>query len=475
MECGTDIRICDIIPHEVIFEPASAGSKVSNPEDMGRTVSNASGYAPEDEQFDPLFDDFVSKERNYIHFDLPLSESRRTGISFSDEQILRHAFWPLLGFSSIERRAKKNKQGNLVFEDKERPIKFGSHYDAALLEWYTRKLSTQYEIFLSDKKFATAILAYRSGCGDNIDHAKSIFDEIRSRKNCIAIAVDIKGFFDHISHHDLKMCLIDITGQDSLDAPSFRIFKRMTNYEWVESDSLRARLGEKYGRKGRICTSHQFRQFVRGEMPSLVNVNPYPFGIPQGTPLSGLYANISMVKFDEEISEQLKEFDGTYRRYSDDIAILIPDNYAAKEVLDIVNHKLGLLGLWLSEKKTEIRHFTTVDETLKADKAFQYLGFTFDGQKIRIRQSSLNRYYSKMHLGIRSKIRAAKNQGIVKEEIFLRELFKRYTHFGQKHNFPRYAYRAAKKLEAPEIHRQVRRHMEIFKKALKYYLDRAYS
>jgi len=89
------------------LEPAIAGSKVSNPGDMGRTVSNASGYAPEDEQFDPRTDDFVSKERNYTHFDLPLTEVERTGISFSDDEILSHSFWPLLGYIDVERRAKQ--------------------------------------------------------------------------------------------------------------------------------------------------------------------------------------------------------------------------------------------------------------------------------------------------------------------------------------------------------------------------------
>ena len=74
---------------------------------MGRTVSNASGYAPEDEQFDPRTDDFVSKERNYTHFDLPLTEVERTGISFSDDEILSHSFWPLLGYIDVERRAKQ--------------------------------------------------------------------------------------------------------------------------------------------------------------------------------------------------------------------------------------------------------------------------------------------------------------------------------------------------------------------------------
>jgi RNA-directed DNA polymerase len=474
MECGTDIRTCDIIPHEVNFEPVLAGSKVSNPEDMGRTVSDASGYAPEDDEFDPRTDDFVSKERNYIHFDLPLNVASRTGISFTSEEILNHSFWPLLGFTSVERRAKKDSTGKLVVEDKERPIKFGSHGDAALLEWYTRELSFKYELYLKSQEYSSSILAYRSGLGDNIDLAKSLFDEIRYRKNCVAVAVDIKGFFDHINHDNLKACLIDVTGQNSLDKADYRIFQRMARFEWVESDLLRARLGEKYGKRGRICSSRQFREIVRGLKPSLINVNPAGHGIPQGTPLSGLYANISMAKFDCAVFSRLKAIGGSYRRYSDDIAVLVSSDHTADEVLKIINDELLRIGLWLSDRKTEIREFVSVNGTLSSTKPFQYLGFTFDGQNTRIRQSSLNRYYSKMHLGVRAKIRAAKNQEIERDNIFLRQLFKKYTHFGRNRNFPRYAYRAARKLAAPEINRQLRRHMSIFKKALRYYLDKAY-
>ncbi len=150
------------------------------------------------------------------------------------------------------------------------------------------------------------------------------------------------------------------------------------------------------------------------------------------------------------------------------------NEHTADDVLKIINDELQHIGLWLSDKKTEIREFTTANGTLSSTKPFQYLGFTFDGQHTRIRQSSLNRYYSKMYLGIKSKIRAARNQDIESENIFLRQLFKRYTHFGRNRNFPRYAYRAAKKLDAPEIKKQLRRHMIVFKKALRYYLDRAY-
>lgn len=456
-------------------EPAIAGSKVSNPGDMGRTVSNASGYAPEDDQFDPRTDDFVSKERKYTHFDLPLTEAERTGITFSDSDIIAHSFWPLLGFVEVERRAKRDASGQLVFEDKERAIKFGSHKDAALLEFYAKDLSIKYEKFLQSKNYSQSILAYRKGVGNNIDQAKSIFDEIRARKNCIAIALDIKGFFDNIDHKVLKSCLLDMHGEHQLDNPAYKVFERMTKFEWVDSDLLKNRLGPKYGRSGRICTSKEFRDNVRGIQPSLINKNKAGIGIPQGTPLSGLYANISLTSFDHEIHSYLESLDGSYRRYSDDIAVIIPATMSSDDVLTHIVAKLREIGLEISPKKTEIRKFSTDQNGLSSDRPFQYLGFTFDGKKILIRQSSLARYYSKMHSGIKSKIRAAKNGEIDADKIFLRELFKRYTHFGKRRNFPRYAYSASEKLESPEIRRQLRRHFYIFKKALRYYINRAYT
>ncbi|MGB3627562.1 MAG: hypothetical protein WA989_17160, partial [Henriciella sp.] len=114
---------------------------------MRRTASSAPGCAPEDE-FDPLIDDFVTKERNYIHFDLPLSDSDRESDYVQSIDISSHAFWPLLGFTKVERRTKWSRERGRYFEDKPRKIKFGSHTDAAILERYAKKLGSSYERFL---------------------------------------------------------------------------------------------------------------------------------------------------------------------------------------------------------------------------------------------------------------------------------------------------------------------------------------
>lgn len=137
---------------------------------MGRTVSNIPGYALDDDEFDPQLDDFIAKDRDYLHFDLPLSEQERTDFSATQEDICRRPSWPLIGYVTKERRVRRQDDGSLIFTVKERPIKFASHRDAAILEFYARDLMDSYERYLSTTAFSASVLAYRSGIGNNIDH-----------------------------------------------------------------------------------------------------------------------------------------------------------------------------------------------------------------------------------------------------------------------------------------------------------------
>ena len=362
---------------------------------------------------------------------------------------------------------KKDATGTIKFKLKERPIKFGSHRDAAILEYYTRSLSLDYEEYLSSTPFRDSILAYRSDVGNNIEHSKSLFDEIRYRKKCIAIAMDISGFFDNISHQVLYQQLRRIRRSERLPEVDYVIFKRMTSYEWVDSKALTDRLGDVYGRAGRICYPQEFRRLVRQQKPSLVQRNVSDRGIPQGTPLSGAYANISLLQFDNDMTQRVGELGGTYRRYSDDIAFVLPRSTNVDDFVEMVAGSLLEIGLEVSSGKTEVSRFDVSAGKLAADRPFQYLGFTFDGSRTLIRQSSLSNYYGKMNRGIRAKIHAAKKNGVPQAEIYMRELFRKYTHFGQYRNFPRYAYKAAQVHESRDIRKQLSRHVSIFKEKVR--------
>ena len=446
---------------------------------MGSTESNASGFAPDRDQtengFDPLIDDFVAKDRNYTHFDLKLSDEVRTTFNMTDREIASHDFWPLLGFTKVQRRIKYTPERGRYFEEKPREIKFGSHKDAAVLEYYASHLSTAYERYLCETDFGHSILAYRTGVGDNIAQAGALFRELRDRGSGTAIALDISGFFDNIDHDVMFATLKKVLGTSRLSQSDFHVFRTMTKFAWVDVDALAERLGRKHSVAGRLCTSREFRNVVRRSGESIVISNPNQFGIPQGTPLSGLYANIAMLEFDRIISNYIKRRGGSYRRYSDDIAIVIPPHVDVVLVMRHVKRQLKKSGLSLSEHKIELSVFTETNNDQKADRPFQYLGFTYDGQRTLIRASSLSRYYTKMSAGIRAKIRAAYEQDVPSGQIYMRELYRRYTHFGKTRNFPRYAYRAAKILNAPEIRGQLRTHLPKFRNKVNYYVNRAYG
>lgn len=433
----------------------------------GRTASDALGYVPPEDDFDPLIDDFESQKREYTHFDLRLNDEERKTVRADRISILTHAYWPLLGFTKTERRIKRDENGAIKFQEKAREIKFGSHRDAALYEHYTRKLSLSYEAYLIESGLSPIVLAYRKGTGSNITQARSLFDEIRERRDVVAIALDISGFFDHISHAVLKNNLSSVLGCDRLPDHHFSMFRRMTKFEWVDADALSQRLEGVRKPEGRLCDAYQFRKLVKPKGRSLLQINKHDYGIPQGTPLSGLYANISMIIFDHKVADYVAKRGGSVRRYSDDIAILLPVDQSYGRVIAFVRDTLADIGLSLSEKKTEICHFRSLGELTHSDRPFQYLGFTFDGKKTLIRQSSLTRYYRKMHAGIYAKVIAAKNKGIPQDQIFMRELYKKYTHFGFRRNFPRYAYRASELLDAPEIRKQISNHFTVFKKTVR--------
>lgn len=330
------------------------------------------------------------------------------------------------------------------------------------METYGSLLCSAYEKALLADDLSDMVLAYRKGSSTNINHALSLFDEIDRRKNCIVFGLDISGFFDCLNHNHLKQELISILGCVKLDGHDWNVFKNITKYSWVETDDINYILGSDRKIRGRICTPQEFTDHVKGRSEGLVRTHEDEFGIPQGTPISGLYANIYMRSFDREVSSLVARCGGSYRRYSDDIAIVLPRNYKASHVVRIVEKLLADVSLSISENKTETATFS--DGKLISRRAIQYLGFVYDGRQKLIRPSSLDAYRAKMRRGIHAKLVAGKSLGVAGPNVFRREALSRYTHLGKRRNFLKYAYSASDIMQAPEIRLQVKNHMTWFER-----------
>jgi hypothetical protein len=370
--------------------------------------------------------------------------------------VATHPFLPLLGYTKVERRM--DFSGDFpALAPKKRQIRYAGHTDSAIYSLYAADLSKLYDAELQRRGLGGVVLAYRSGIGNNVNFAKSLFDEVVERGDCVVVCLDVSKFFDNISHAILKSNLISLLGGSKLPKDWLKIFIRLSNYEYVTKEDLEPVVGRI--RKRHICDVETFRTKVR----PLIKKHTDDHGIPQGTPLSGLFANVSMLGFDEHAHRIMTDLGGSYRRYSDDIALVFPDEKQMASAISSIAQSLLDHHLAINDKKTCISHVRRVGPArIVTGDELQYLGFTYDGRRILVRPGSMTNFYARMKRGIRQYIKGAKKKGVSASAIRKRVPIGRFTHWGDDRNFVQYVYKAAEIMKSPEMKRQLRRHVPIF-------------
>lgn len=436
--------------------------------------------------------DFQFKPRTYLHFDLPMSKERAEALASDTDSVAAHSFYPFLGYTITTVKITKDEHGKIQKRNKERDIKIAAHQDAAIYAYYSHLLSARYEEQLVDLNLGECVRAFRSTTrgGTNIQFAGEVFDFTDSHRPCVALGFDIEGFFDNLNHEYLKEAWKRTLGVTRLPDDHFRVFKSLTDFCWVERAAVFKEFGisvnnpkalvpagdeeEMASRRKRICSPGEFRSRVRASGYLKKNLNPGK-GIPQGSPISALLSNLYMLDFDRVLEEAVTAEGGLYRRYCDDIMIVVPPS-AEVAIRRVVQTQIQALGLSINEGKTDRALFPS-DRGHAADKAIQYLGFTYNGAMKQLRLSSLNRYYGKMRHGValakqtqRKWNRLEAMSGSPLSALKRTKLHLQYSYLiGRRShrqkgdpkangNFLTYAYRAAKFLRAPEIKRQVRNH-----------------
>ena len=132
----------------------------------------------------------------------------------------------------------------------------------------------------------------------------------------------------------------------------------------------------------------------------------------QGSAISSVMSNIYMIKFDKLVNDIVTSNNGIYRRYSDDIIIIIPNIAGVKELYNkIMNIKDKIPNLIMSPEKTSCfikrqDSITSVDilknKVLKENTIINYLGFSYDGECVKIREKTVAKYYRKMYARIKT-------------------------------------------------------------------------
>nr|WP_225986597.1 reverse transcriptase domain-containing protein [Rufibacter sp. LB8] len=187
-------------------------------------------------------------------------------------------------------------------------------------------------------------------------------------------------------------------------------------------------------REKNLIKSNKYSDSSRGQLREK--------GIPQGSPISSVLANIYLLNFDHEINTLIKQFNGMYRRYSDDMVVVCEAQYE-QAVIDLLNFEIGKCQLCFQSDKTQVFRFSKIENryncqeknlqtgSLQSNTKFEYLGFSFDGKHTYLKTASLASYYRKLKRSVRrgkffSRFGNEKNR----QEIFKRRLYKKYTYLG---------------------------------------------
>lgn len=404
------------------------------------------------------------KMRGYIHLDLPIGVKQAESIATSPKRVKEHSFYPFISYEIKSKKVRKAENSrSLDIKEKSRPVSYASHVDSHIYTYYTYLLNEEYERLIKNNGTEKNIIAFRKLGKSNIDFADDAFNEIIKREFCVAITLDIEGFFDNLDHVILKKAWCRVLNSEKLPEDHYRVFKSLTKFSKVDKKIIYETFGISKNnpkkKHKRICEPRQFRDLIRGK--GLIKVNNTQKGIPQGSPISALLSNIYMSEFDETISKLVEKIGGCYLRYCDDILCIVP--IARKnEIITTINREIKKLKLNINRDKTKTSEYRIIKGQLSCDKPLQYLGFTFDGNHKLIRSAAFARFSERMKSGVRlakltkikyNRIRISK--GLPRQELYKRKIYERYSHLG-KRNFIRYGFRCAETMGSNAIRKQLK-------------------
>ncbi|PES83462.1 reverse transcriptase [Bacillus anthracis] len=396
--------------------------------------------------------------KNYKHFDNKVSIKNAVDRVTNPCWVKRHGFYPFIHFSMEIHKYNNEMKGKEKPEPKERKIYYASHIDSFIYKYYGDLLNDMYNKLAIKRGIDSVATAYRKKSDGkcNIHFAKEVIDYIKSNNQVFIYVADFKSFFDELDHKFLKKQLQIVLEKETLPEDYYAVFKSITKYSWVDKTKIDELLQKKYKNKEkrkkltRLLDGKDFRRFKKDNKQN-VEYNKNNYGIPQGAGLSSVCSNIYLLDFDEKLKNYVKSCGGLYRRYCDDLIIVIPfkgnvASYDHSQHLNVIEQvKKQTPRLIIQEEKTKRFIYSQdkiYDENLKPS-ILNYLGFAFDGHNVKLREKSLFKFYCRAYKKVRLCNWKSEESGVKK---YRKSLYIKYTHLGNKQkgygNFLTYAQRA---------------------------------
>lgn len=393
------------------------------------------------------------------------------------------------------KNALKNKNGKrqrTIGKKKHRHIFFSSHLDSIIYGYYSYLLTKAYEEYLRDKPYGSVAVAYRkipigngkSGNKSNIEFALEALEFIEKNKHrqLSIIVADVTSFFDNLNHRLLHTQWKRVLSVDNMPDDHYAIYRNLVAKKFVNENELfnrfkhmlmierfklhdtsqkelkRKKVSKIYNMRHEkvvaFCNTDEFFE----KAVDLIRVDK-PFnsesreergkeklkGIPQGTPISATLANIYMLDFDERVHKTTTNLskNAYYQRYSDDLIIvcdrddesyfykLIREEIENQAKLDIQHRKTNIYRYELN-LDGEFRGGILENGIINPNKQLEYLGFMYDGVKVRVKTAGFSKFYRTMKRSFRRGAHFAKKAHIPSDSLFETRLYKRFTHLGSK-------------------------------------------
>lgn len=405
------------------------------------------------------------KYKNYAHFDKKMSVKKAKRILTNSDQIKKHGFFPFIHFTKKQKKIESiNDKIHAKKEPKIRDIYYCAHLDRYIYQYYSHELGLTYNEYVKKHNIDECSAAYRIGkkmC--NINYASDVFEFLKTKKNAIVIIGDFTKFFDNLDHSQLKKRIKEMKNSE-LDNEFYKIFKSVTNFKYINIEDLYEYFSKKnnkrcekyYIRKLKVLMQmNEFKKFIHetndAGIPYLKQ-NKNNYGIVQGSPLSGIFANIYMIHFDEHMNKLAQKFNGKYLRYSDDFVLVI-DDVSQDEIVkiyEIIQKNVADTGhIQLENKKTNIYEFKNEEihcinnlifNTSQSPNVINFLGFSFNGKEIKIRDKTISKYFYKMNRSIKKYFEG-------KNKITRKKIYDKFSNQGEKSNFISYVKNAEKVFE----------------------------
>jgi hypothetical protein len=474
------------------------------------------------------------KLKSYPHIEKKIELKDKTWVvrkAMNPRAFYVHCFLPFIHNQVTVRKFRKEKRPDGTrspkrkADKKVREIFYANHLDSNIYAYYSWLLSSAYEAKLESRGISDCVTAYRkikgpSGAGKcNIDYASEVFNFIGEKcdDKLIAITFDISSFFDNLNHQMLKKAWKDVLDVEELPPHHYNVFKNITRFSYVElkdifnefKNDIKVKKLKHLTQKdvGSFCSVAGFKTRIREK--NLIKSNKLmrdekdqskfvkrDRGIPQGSPISAMLANIYLLDFDAIVNVEAKKRDALYRRYSDDMVIVCRED-DRDYFTGLLKREIKEFKLIIQDAKTQVFRYRKSENRLICEEwnkelgqyldntNFEYLGFYFDGKNVGLKSASLATYFRKMKRSVRRHKYYQKRGKYKRGQLFRNKLHKSFTHIGMGRrliwkrklnttdeweksdryewgNFITYANKAHEKIgDQSIIDRQIRHHWQI--------------